>query len=178
MLEWLETPLIIKTARATIPYVQPEMKSRCPPGQFHHEPPLPDPTPFSPDKTFPHSSKMSFEQRKEMTIDCRLANIAGPLVPAFYCPYLSKSDKKNSAWNYGRQKQLSMEERRSHTKWKWRLHQIVRIKWAFVYKNFHTGSSFFTVDFLLTVWICVSLAHLWDHQGCPWDIFIYPIPIP
>jgi len=33
-------PLIIKTARATILYVQPEMKSRSPPGQFHHEPPL------------------------------------------------------------------------------------------------------------------------------------------
>jgi len=24
----------------TIPYVQPEMKFRSPPGQFHHEPPL------------------------------------------------------------------------------------------------------------------------------------------
>ena len=31
---------IIKTARTTIPYVQPEMKFRSPPGQFHHEPPL------------------------------------------------------------------------------------------------------------------------------------------
>jgi len=31
---------IIKTARVTIPYVQPEMKFRSPPGQFHHEPPL------------------------------------------------------------------------------------------------------------------------------------------
>ena len=40
LLEWLEMPLIIKTARATIPYVQPEVKSRSPPGQFHHEPPL------------------------------------------------------------------------------------------------------------------------------------------
>jgi len=30
----------IKTARATIPYVQPEMKLRSPPGQFHLEPPL------------------------------------------------------------------------------------------------------------------------------------------
>jgi len=33
-------PLIIKRARATIPHVQPEMKSRSSPGQFHHEPPL------------------------------------------------------------------------------------------------------------------------------------------
>jgi len=33
-------PLIIKTARATILYVQPEMKFRSPTGQFHHEPPL------------------------------------------------------------------------------------------------------------------------------------------
>ena len=32
--------LVIKTARATNPYVQPEMKFRSPPGQFHHEPPL------------------------------------------------------------------------------------------------------------------------------------------
>jgi len=31
---------IIKTAWATIPYVQPEMKFRSPHGQFHHEPPL------------------------------------------------------------------------------------------------------------------------------------------
>jgi len=30
----------IKTSRAIIPYVQPEMKFRSPPGQFHHEPPL------------------------------------------------------------------------------------------------------------------------------------------
>jgi len=30
----------LKTARATIPYVQPEMKFRSPPGQFHHKPPL------------------------------------------------------------------------------------------------------------------------------------------
>jgi len=29
-----------KTARATILYVQPEMKFRSPPGHFHHEPPL------------------------------------------------------------------------------------------------------------------------------------------
>ena len=40
LLEWLETPLIIKAARATILYVQPEMKFRSPPGHFHHEPPL------------------------------------------------------------------------------------------------------------------------------------------
>jgi len=33
-------PLIIKTATATILYVQPEMKFRSPPGHFHHEPPL------------------------------------------------------------------------------------------------------------------------------------------
>jgi len=32
--------LVIKTARATIPYAQPEMKFRSPPGLFHHEPPL------------------------------------------------------------------------------------------------------------------------------------------
>jgi len=32
--------LIIKTARATVPYVQPEMKFRSPPGQCHHESPL------------------------------------------------------------------------------------------------------------------------------------------
>jgi len=40
LLEWLETPLVIKTARATFPYVQPEMKFRSSSGQFHHEPPL------------------------------------------------------------------------------------------------------------------------------------------
>ena len=43
MLEWLETPLIIKSARATILYVQPEMKFRSPPSYFHHEPPLSKP---------------------------------------------------------------------------------------------------------------------------------------
>jgi len=32
--------LVIKTVRATIPYVQPEMKIRSPPGQFHHDSPL------------------------------------------------------------------------------------------------------------------------------------------
>jgi len=32
--------LVIKTARATNPYVQPEMNVRSPSGQFHHEPPL------------------------------------------------------------------------------------------------------------------------------------------
>jgi len=36
----LETSLIIKTARATILYVQPEIKFRSPPGYFQHEPPL------------------------------------------------------------------------------------------------------------------------------------------
>ena len=40
LLEWLETPLIIKTVMATILDVQPEMKFRSPPGHFHHEPPL------------------------------------------------------------------------------------------------------------------------------------------
>jgi len=55
-------------------------------------------------------------------------------------------------------------ERRSHTKWKGRLHQIVLIKWAFAYKNFHTGSSCFAVDFWLAVWICVSLADLWHRS--------------
>jgi len=40
LLEWLEKPLIIKTPSATILCVQPEMKFRGPPGQFHHEPPL------------------------------------------------------------------------------------------------------------------------------------------
>jgi len=39
-LEWLEKTLIIKTARVTIPCVQPEMKFRSLPGQFHHDPPL------------------------------------------------------------------------------------------------------------------------------------------
>ena len=29
-----------KNSHETIPYVQPEMNSRSPPGQFHHEPPL------------------------------------------------------------------------------------------------------------------------------------------
>jgi len=42
LLEWLETPLIIKTARATILYVQSKMKFRSPPGHFHYEPPLYD----------------------------------------------------------------------------------------------------------------------------------------
>jgi len=45
-----------------------------------------------------------------------------------------------------------------------RLHQIVRMKWAFAYKNFHAGSICFTVDFWLAVRICMSLAHLWDHS--------------
>jgi len=53
-------------------------------------------------------------------------------------------------------------ERRSHTKW---LHQMV--KWAFVYKNFHTGSSCFTVDFWLAVRICASLAHLCGNAFPP-----------
>jgi len=50
----------------------------------------------------------------------------------------------------------------SHTIRKGRLHQIIRIKWALACKNFHTGSSCFTVDFCLAVRICVSLSHLWD----------------
>jgi len=36
-------------------------------------------------------------------------------------------------------------ERRSPTKWKGRLHQIVWITWTFAYKNYRTGSSCFTV---------------------------------
>jgi len=31
-----------ENSHETIPYVQPEMNSRSPPGQFHHEPPLKD----------------------------------------------------------------------------------------------------------------------------------------
>jgi len=50
-------------------------------------------------------------------------------------------------------------ERRPHTKWRRRLHQIVRIKWAFACNHFYTGSSCFTVDFWLAVRICMSLAH-------------------
>jgi len=34
------TPLFIKTARSTIPYVQQDIKFPSPPGQFHHELPL------------------------------------------------------------------------------------------------------------------------------------------
>jgi len=44
-----------------------------------------------------------------------------------------------------------------------RLHQIVRRKWAFVYKNFHTGSSSFTAalrcyarDNLSSIHLCCS----------------------
>ena len=40
------TDYVIKTARATIPYVQPEMKFHSPPGQFHHESSLLRETPF------------------------------------------------------------------------------------------------------------------------------------
>ena len=49
--------------------------------------------------------------------------------------------------------------RRSHTKSKGRLQQIVRIKWALRLQEFHTGSSCFIADFWLAVRICVSLAH-------------------
>ena len=42
--------------------------------------------------------------------------------------------------------------------------QTVRIKWPFAYENFHTGSSYFSADFWLTMRICVSLAHLWDRS--------------
>ena len=55
-------------------------------------------------------------------------------------------------------------ERLSHTKSKEILHQILRLKWAFAYKNFHTGSSCVTVDFCLAVRICVSPAYLWDRS--------------
>jgi len=54
-----------------------------------------------------------------------------------------------------------MCKRHSHTKHKGRLHQKVRIKWAFMYKNFHTGSSCIG---WLTVRICVLLPHLWNHS--------------
>jgi len=42
-------------------------------------------------------------------------------------------------------------EPRYHTKWQGRLHQIVRMKWAFAYKNFHT-----TLD--LPVWLRAAVA--------------------
>ena len=37
-------------------------------------------------KPFPPPSQKSFEQRKEMTFDRRLANIAAPVVRGIYCP--------------------------------------------------------------------------------------------
>jgi len=57
-----------------------------------------------------------------------------------------------------------IKKRCGNAKWKGRLRQIVRIKWAVANKNFHTGSSCFTVDFWLTVRISVALAHLWDRN--------------
>jgi len=35
---------------------------------------------------FPHPSQKSFEQRKEITFDRRLANITAPVVRGLYCP--------------------------------------------------------------------------------------------
>jgi len=55
-------------------------------------------------------------------------------------------------------------ERRSHTRWSGRLHQIIRIKWPFACNDFYTGFYCFTVDFWLAVRICMSLAHLWDRS--------------
>jgi len=42
---------------------------------------------------FHHPSQKSFEQRKEVTIDGRLAHVRAPVIRGLYCPS-SKSDKK------------------------------------------------------------------------------------
>ena len=56
---------------------------------------IPDPYTFSLDKPyFPHSNKRPFEKMKEMSIDRRLANIAGPLVWGSYCPSSQNQIKK------------------------------------------------------------------------------------
>jgi len=57
-------------------------------------------------------------------------------------------------------------ERRSHTKQKGRLHQIIRIKWAFAHKSFHTGTSCFTADFCLAVRFCIVTITSVRSQPC------------
>jgi len=56
------------------------------------------------------------------------------------------------------------EKTPSSHQWKGTLHQILRINWAFAYKNFCTGSSCLTAGFWLAVRIRVSLSHLWDRS--------------
>jgi len=48
--------------------------------------------------------------------------------------------------NRGCSAKKEMWERRSHTKYKRRLHEMVRINLALSYKSFHTASSCFTAD--------------------------------
>jgi len=50
----------------------------------------PVPTPFT------REAKNYFKQTKEMAIDRRLANIAGPLLQVLYCPSLQKLTTNNS----------------------------------------------------------------------------------
>jgi len=45
-------------------------------------------------KPFPPPSQKSFEQRKEMTFDRRLANIAAPVIRGLYCPSSQNLAKK------------------------------------------------------------------------------------
>jgi len=51
-------------------------------------------TPFSRQAIFPHPSKKTFKQTKEMTFDRRIANITGPLLQGLYCPSSRKLIKR------------------------------------------------------------------------------------
>jgi len=53
----------------------------------------PVPTPFSPDKTFPHPSKKSFEQTRD-NIRMQTSKHYWPVSSRFMLPLLWKSDKK------------------------------------------------------------------------------------
>jgi len=70
-------------------------------------------------------------------------------------------------------------ERRFHTKWRGRLHQIVPIKWAFVYQNFHccdiinvTNNDYtimllcYTPDNLSFIRLCCSTPKMvWERRS-------------